>query len=454
MTVSQEFARYVCSAVLSAKDQETVANVKSRIVDYIAVSSAARYYSDLPDKLESYAAGLSGGKCGEQGAGRSYPVNVAGFLNAALAHCLDYDDGHLWAGVHAAGPVIGTAFALAPKYKPSGKLFLEAITVGYETEYRLAKALGKSHIQKGFHGSCTCGVIGAAVTAGKLIGLSEKPMAYAIGLAGLGAFGSRQPLIEGQMSKPIQVGYVAEKGITAALLASQGVEGPLEIFEGAKGLFSIFADTPKQQIVDDCLKDLGKRHLINDTYTKLYPCCRYTHPAIEAAFKLINVIPDLKEISEIVVNTFDIAIEATAPNQSPNSIGEARFSMNYLLAVALHQGFVGVDDFTDTAIRRELIRETAKKVTGYSTKEWNDVYPDIRGAEIIIKTKDGNSYSQKIDKLSGMSGDHEEVQRKFMNACQKIFTAERSRKILAYVAEIDSRTDAAELVLLCNERIV
>ncbi|MBU2699638.1 2-methylcitrate dehydratase PrpD [Sporomusaceae bacterium BoRhaA] len=449
MTLSENFARYICQTKLTENDQETIETVKSRIIDYIAVTSAVTYYSDLPSKLMNYVHNLSVDTDAEKG---SYPVTTAGFLNAAFAHGLDYDDGHLWAGIHAAGPVIGTAFALAPKHKPNGKLFLEAITLGYEIEYRLGKALGKSHIQKGFHGSCTCGVIGAAVTAGKILGLNEKQMTYAIGLAGLGAFGIRQPLTEGQMSKPIQVGYVAEKGIEAALLASNGVEAPLQIFEGKNGLFSIFSDTPKQQIVDACLADLGKRHLVNDTYTKLFPCCRYTHAAIEASFKLIKVVPDLKAIQEIVVNTFDIAIEATAPNQSPSTIAQARFSMNYLLATALHQGFVGLDDFTDEAIKREDIRETAKKVKAYSTKEWNDKYPDIRGAEIVINTNDGKSYSQKIDRLSGMSGDHEEVRRKFRNACKKVYSPESLQTIIDWVAKIENCTNVSELMLLCNER--
>jgi 2-methylcitrate dehydratase PrpD len=454
MTLSEQFAQYVDSIKLTADDQATIEEVKSRIIDYIAVTSAAKYYSDLPAKLEAYADALSAGKCSKQAANSQYPVNVAGFLNAALAHCLDYDDGHLWAGVHAAGPVIGTAFALAPIYKPDGKLFLEAIIVGYELEYRLAKALGKSHIEKGFHGSCTCGVIGAAATAGKILGLDKKQLAYAIGLAGLGASGFRQPLLEGQMSKPIQVGYVAEKGIIAALLASQDIEAPLQIFEGKNGLFSIFSDTPKEQIVHACLDGLGERHLINDTYTKLYPCCRYTHAAIEAAFKLIEMLPDLKEIKEIVVNTFDIAIEATAPNHKPQSIGSARFSMNYLLAVALHQGFVGADDFTDEAIRRKEILATAEKVKSYSTKEWNDVYPNIRGAEVVIKTNKGDCYSQKIERLAGMPGDHAEVKRKFGNACKKTFSAEQSQKIIDYVSEIEKYPDVSKLILLCNEKTV
>jgi len=447
LTLSEKFAHYVYNLEFAEKDKDTMEAVKSRILDYIAVYSAAKYYSDIPDKLIEFADALTA-SCGA----KEYPENIAGFLNSALAHCLDYDDGHLWAGIHAAGPVIGTAFALAPKYNPSGKLFLEAITAGYEVEYRLGKALGKSHIQKGFHGSCTCGVIGAAVTAGKLMGLTEKQLTYAIGLAGLGSAGYRQPLAEGQMSKPVQVGYVAERGITAALLAKQGMEAPLEIFEGKSGLFQIMSDTPKEKVVEDCLADLGARHLINDTYTKLFPCCRYTHAAIEASFKLREAIGNLDDISEIIVNTFDIAITATAPNQEPTSPAEARFSMNYLLAVALHTGFVGVDDFTNEAIARSEIRATGKKVKAYSTQYWNDVYPDIRGAEIIIKMRDGQTYSQVIDKLSGMSGDPEEVKLKFFNSCKKIYSEEEMGKIMVAVSNVVDSKTVAELALLCNNK--
>ena len=450
MTLSEILSQYVFKLRLAEIDRDTIETVKSRILDYIAVSTAATYYSDIPKRLIDYADTLSSGN---DAGDKKYPQNIAGFLNGALAHCLDFDDGHLWAGIHAAGPVIGTAFAIAPKYKVNGRLFFEAIIAGYDVEYRLGKALGKSHIQKGFHGSCTCGVIGAAVTAGKLIGLTERQLACAMGLAGLSVSGYRQPLIEGQMAKPVQVGYAAERGISAALLAKQNLEAPLQIFEGDKGLFQILSDLPIQQIVSDCLADLGAKPLINDTYTKLFPCCRYTHAAIEASFHLRKSISNLEDINEIIVNTFDIAIDATASNQNPNSPQEARFSMNYLLAVALHTGFVGLDDFTDKAIDRSDIRATARKVKAYSTDHWNAVYPDIRGAEIIIKMRDGRIHTQTIDRLSGMSGDPEEVKGKFINSCKKIYSPAHMEKIMACVSRIVDSHDASELVRLWKNQM-
>ena len=104
MTLSEKIAQYVYNLKLTAADQATIETVKSRIIDYIAVSSAADYYSDIPDKLIQYADALTATGCSKSPGDKRYPVNVAGFLNGALAHCLDYDDGHLWAGIHAWGP--------------------------------------------------------------------------------------------------------------------------------------------------------------------------------------------------------------------------------------------------------------------------------------------------------------------------------------------------------------
>ena len=448
MTLSEKFAAYVIDFTLGPKDEDIMETAKLRVLDYIAVSAAARFYSDLPKKLEKCADTLSGWD--PETGSKICPINISGFLNGALAHCLDYDDGHFWAGIHASGPVIGTAFALAPRFRPDGMLFLEAVIAGYEVEYRLGKALGKSHIQKGFHGSSTCGVIGAAVVAGKLIGLDQSQLSCAIGLAGLTASGLRQPLIEGQAAKPLQVGYAAERGITAALLAKENLEAPLEIFEGEKGMFQVMSTIPRQKIAEDCLVGFGRGSQITDTYTKLFPCCRYTHAAIEAAFKLRHCIPDLDEINKIEVHTFDIAVAATAPNADPAGPAEARFSMNYLLAVALHTGEVGLDDFTPEAVKRNDIRVTAEKVETYSASYWNNLYPNIRGAEIIIKTHAGKTHTQRIDKLPGMPADNIEIEGKFLSACREVFSKGRLETIMKTVSQLDKSRDVSELVRLCS----
>ena len=218
MTLSERFAEYICNAHLSPDDTALAQAIESRILDYLAVTCAASYYSDIAPVITRYAESIHADP------GKPLPAPVQAFVNAAFAHVLDYDDGHLWAGIHAAGPVIGSIFALAPQFKPSGRQVMEAVMVGYEVEYRLGMALGKSHIDRCFHGSCTCGAFGAAAAAAKIMNLSQEQTTFALGLAGLAAFGSRQPLAEGQMSKPVQVGFVAERGVNAAFLAADANE--------------------------------------------------------------------------------------------------------------------------------------------------------------------------------------------------------------------------------------
>ncbi len=448
MTLSEHFAAYACSNILQG-NATTITEVKSRILDYITVTSAAETYLDYASLIKKYAQTLTSKTSTSPS---ELPVNISGFTNGALAHALDYDDGHLWAGVHATGPVIGAAFALINKLNPTGLKLLEAITAGYEIEYRLAKSLGKSHIQKGYHGSCTCGVFGSAIAAGIILDLTQQQMVYAIGLAGLACAGFRQPLAEGQMAKPIQVGYVTERGINAALLAKVGIEGPVQIFEGGSGILPILSDRPKEEIISECLHGLGTTHLINDTYTKLYPCCRYTHFAIESCFEIRKKIKNLNDISNIEVNTFDIAYEATAPNENPQSAAQARFSIHYLVAVALIEGFVGLKDFTSDAIKRQEIAALGKKVTCHSTKEWNDIYPDIRGAEVRITLKDGTVYSHKTSKLAGMPGDHEAAPRKFQNTCSAFFSKEQMNQIECFVNTLHSRPETYEITALISNR--
>ena len=443
MTLSERFAEYICDTRISPDNTALVQAIESRILDYIAVTCAAPYYSDIASIITRYAETL-------HNSSTSMPPSIQAFTNAAFAHILDYDDGHLWAGIHAAGPVIGSVFALAPRFNPSGREVMEAIMIGYEIEYRLGIAMGKSHIDRGFHGSCTCGVFGAAAAAAKIMRLSKEQTTYALGIAGLAAFGSRQPLAEGQMAKPVQVGFVAERGVNAAFLAAVGMQGPREIFEGHNGILSILTAIPQQTVKDVCLDGLGKTEKVRDTYTKLYPCARYTHPAIEGTAALRSKISDVAAIKRITVNTFDIAINATVTNQKPKTPAEARFSMNYTLATALLQGFVGLDDFKPESIANPERAALGAKVEAYSTDAWNNVYPEIRGAEIIIETADGIAFSHIQDTMSGMDGDPEVVRQKLMDSCKKVFPKEHLENIAQAVAALVKQPDLSEVVDLCS----
>jgi len=58
-------------------------------------------------------------------------------------------------------------------------------------ETRIGNGMGAKHYDRGWHMTSTFGRFGAAVAAGKLLGLSLDQMKQAIGLAGTQAAGLR-----------------------------------------------------------------------------------------------------------------------------------------------------------------------------------------------------------------------------------------------------------------------
>ena len=138
----------------------------------------------------------------------------AALLNGISSHVLDFDDTHAQTTIHPAAPVVPAILALADYQQVSGRDFIEALVVGVEAECRIGNAAVPAHYDSGWHITGTAGVFGSAAAAGKLLGLNEQQMCWALGLAAAQPVG----LIEmfGSMAKSFHPGRAAQNGLTAA----------------------------------------------------------------------------------------------------------------------------------------------------------------------------------------------------------------------------------------------
>src|SRR3546814_11461070 len=96
------------------------------------------------------------------------------------------------------------------------------------------------HFNRGYQSSGTCGPIGAAAAASRLLFSGTEraeQTAKAIGLAAGFSGGVVQYYYSGGSAKRIQPGHAAQSGIEAALLAQAGFDGPTDILEGQGGFF-------------------------------------------------------------------------------------------------------------------------------------------------------------------------------------------------------------------------
>ena len=157
------------------------------------------------------------------------PARFAAFANGLAIHADDYDDTQLAVAkdrvygllTHPTAPALPPVLALAERDRRSGADLMLAYQVGVEVECKVAEAILPRHYQHGFHSTATCGSIGAAAAAAKLLGLDREATRRALSLGATQAGGLRENF--GTMTKPFHAGRAAENGVVAAEIAALGL---------------------------------------------------------------------------------------------------------------------------------------------------------------------------------------------------------------------------------------
>jgi len=317
-------------------------------------------------------------------------------MNAALAngmssHVFDFDDTHLRTIIHPAGPVAAALVALA-EYKPiSGREFLYALTVGIETECRIGNAVYPNHYDAGWHITGTTGVFGAAAAAGRVLGLSEQQMLWAIGLAAVQPVGLKEMF--GTMTKAFHPGRAAQNGLTAAFLASKNFNSSEQALEGKAGWANTLSTKRNYAEITDNLGKTWEAAL--NTY-KPFPCGIVMHPSIDACIQLRNE-HSLKpaQIERIELRVHPLALELNG-KKTPQSGAEAKYSVYHGAAVAIIFGMAGEKQFSDRVVGDSatiMVRDHVTAVADSSLKE--------EQAHATVLLKDGRRLEKFIENAIG-----------------------------------------------------
>jgi 2-methylcitrate dehydratase PrpD len=307
------------------------------------------------------------------------------FLVGGLAHILEMDDLHRDSVTHPGAVVIPAAWAIAEDRNLGGRQFLEAVLAGYEACCRVGNAVGKTHYRV-WHNTSTCGPFGSAMAVARLIGLNEDEMVWALGNAGTQSSGLWEFLATGAMSKHLHTARGAESGVLAALLAKEGFTGPEKILEGDKGFFAGLCADPIPQAVT---AGPERPWELTNTSIKPWPCCRHTHPAIDAALELHGSLRGAK-IAHVSVGAYRAAIDV-CDRPAPQDPYSAKFSLQHTVAIALIDGCVNQASF-DADARARMAGDRAKVSVAVAPKV-DAAYPKAWGVEVAVETIDGRKLS-------------------------------------------------------------
>src|SRR5215472_2932951 len=220
----------------------------------LAEYAAALRYEDLPAAvvrqakeciIDTVAAAICGSTLPWSrilGRGSAVQAPAAALTNGALGHAFELDSlTRPGAGAHPGATVLPPALAVAQQVGASGKALIAAVVAGNEVMIRIGRATGHTNEARGFHAPGTTGPFGAAVACGLLLGLDERAMTNAIGIAGSLAGGLLEfARGDGGMVKRLHLGRASEAGVLAASLAAGGFEAPRTVIEGRFGFLRVF----------------------------------------------------------------------------------------------------------------------------------------------------------------------------------------------------------------------
>jgi 2-methylcitrate dehydratase PrpD len=324
-------------------------------------------------------------------------------------HGEDFDDTFEGGPVHAGAVIVPAVLAACERHAGDGRAALLGIAVGVETMCRLSLVTPKLVHKAGFHPTAVLGAVGAAAGVGAALRLNARQLVDALGNAGSMASGIIEYLAEGAWTKRLHPGWAAQSGLRAALIGRAGFVGPRTVFEGTHGLFNGFAHT-REGNYDALLGDFGTRWVT--LAFKPYPCGTMTHPYIDCARRLAaggikaDAIQEL--VCEVAEGTVHRLWEPLAGKRRPPNGYAAKFSTPYCLAAGFVRGGVGLDAFTDEAVRDPAVLAVAAKVR-YEIDPKNP-YPDNYTGHVRALLRDGTMVEERQPHLRG--GGHEPLTRR------------------------------------------
>ncbi len=300
---------------------------------------------------------IIGGKC-------ALPAPFAALVNGTAAHALDFDDNFDPAKAHASAVLVPTILALADQLDASGADCIDAYIAGLQIMGRIGDGVNPAHRRRGWHGTATIGTFGAAAAAARMLRLDSQQCAYALSLASSRAGGFISQF--GTMAKPLHAGLAAQSGIIAATLAQGGVEAGLGVLEGPTGLTGLMVsaefDESRAQAKGFVTDDIGAPLMLLDpaVHPKRFPNCGSAHRAMDALL-ILRKRHSLADIQTIIVHAPQTHLR-NLMFERPATPDEAKFSLEYALAVILADGGCGLGHFAPEAIMRPDLAELGKKV--------------------------------------------------------------------------------------------
>ena len=452
--LSQGFAEFAARTRFAGLPSEAVDTAKKSILDTIGVMLGASGMEPAVGPIIELVM-ENGGKqeASILGFGGRVPAAAAAFANGTLAHGLDYDSQTPW-GAHPDSSLIPALLALAEREGGvTGEQLITAVAIGQELFMRLRRSVGR-HME--WNLSSVVGTYSGAAACGALLGLDAKKIANAMGIASLSAGGTMELIFGlGSDLRGLYAGFISQSCVTAAILAEKGMLGMAELFEGEAGVLKVFFGGEYDR--EKMLENLGSEYICVGMTYKYWPAVGNAHTYIQAAIELVrDESIKVEDIESVRVHVGNFAERMTRPSEvrkAPATMIDAKFSLPFLVALALVRGRMDIADFAADAIAEEKVLALADKVEPVSDplSNWDLKLP---AGKVEVVMRDGRRFERIGSDVPGTPErpmTWEELLGKFRDCAQvslRPVAEENIQRAQAFLTGLEKRAEVTEILNL------
>ncbi|HXF66141.1 MAG TPA: MmgE/PrpD family protein [Burkholderiales bacterium] len=452
-------ARFITETRASRIPREVMHLGKRSILDGLGLAlagNAAESGRLVRRYLESLGCPTDRG-CTVIGTKLKVPARFAAFANGIAIHADDYDDTQLAVAkdrvygllTHPTAPALPPVLALAERDNRSGLELLTAYQIAVEVETKIAEAINPRHYDHGFHTTATVGTFAAAAGAARMLGLDLERTRRALGIAGSQAAGLRENF--GTMTKPFHPGRSCESGVLAAELARLGWTATPVVLEAPRGFFQAAGGGYDPAAIEGKLGNPWT-FAFPGVSIKPHPSGSLTHPGMGLMLELIrrhDIRPE--QVVRVRVGTNRHMPNALIHHRPKNEL-QAKFSMEFCMAILLLERKAGLAEFTDRVVNRRDVQKMIERI------EFG-VHPEAEAAGyekmttiIEIELAGGGTVSGRADFGKGSPANpmsDEELAQKFREcAAWGGLPRPNADKIVDLVFNLDRLKSARELTRL------
>ena len=441
MSATKTLAQFIVDTRYEQLPAPVVDAAKVAILDGVA-NMLGGSTQDLATIIGQYVKAL-GGTPHSTVIGWGFKTNApsAAFANGVFGHCLDYEI-QGFPPTHGTSSCLPAALALGEPRYASGKTIIEAYVVGWEIQGRL-RAASATASNPAFHPPGMVGPLGGAASSAKVLGLDPHQTLMALGIAASRTGGLTANT--GTMVKATHPGNAARMGAEAAILATMGYTSSAEVLEAPTGYAAALFHG--QLDWDVLTRGLGESYRLVDPGfdMKRFPAQVYMQNPIEAVLNLRQRY----HLTPAMVDQLTIYRQGRGhAGPAPHSGLDGKFSVEYCAAVALLDGTVVIDSFTDRRRFAPDMEEMLRKIRVEPVEQEPGV------VTVTARLQDGTTVSAECRGFKGSAANpmtREERMAKVWDCVGRVLSQQDAERVIALLEDLENVPDIAAVMQIVGQ---